>query len=186
MDRDSVEDSQLAPTNYTFPHQTSNLALHDSVAAFCRRKTTHALKIEQNDRFWSEQDAVKLIAKVLSSKSSIVCSSDAQGNESLHPGLSFREIRNLCRLHHLTFARASSALPSSTNASSMTGSSKNEASDPRLGISEESTPTENDAVQPSATRLFMLGLPAPSDRKPSFRSLWWHNPEVRDQALIFF
>jgi hypothetical protein len=66
-----------------------------------------------------------------------------------------------------TLARASSALPSSTNASSMTGSSRNEVPKPRPGTSADSAPTENDVVLPTATRLFMLGLPCRSELKPS-------------------
>ena len=54
----------------------------------------------------------------------------------------------------------------------MTGSSRNDASNPPSpGQSAEAAPTENEAEQPKATRLFMLGFPLRSEAKPSLRSL---------------
>lgn len=70
-----------------------------------------------------------------------------------------------------TFARASRALPSSTKASSMTGSSMKLASKPRLGSSAAAAPTLKLVLLPMATRLFMLGLPAHRDLNPSMSKL---------------
>jgi hypothetical protein len=64
-------------------------------------------------------------------------------------------------------ALASSALPSSTKASSITGSSKKLASNPSDGTSRLVTPTKKLALLPKPTKLFMLGLPAARLLKPS-------------------
>jgi hypothetical protein len=54
----------------------------------------------------------------------------------------------------------------------MTGSSRKEASKPPLP--PDSTviePTEKEAVQPNATRLFIFGFPLAKELKPSAKSL---------------
>lgn len=56
-------------------------------------------------------------------------------------------------------ARVSRARPSSTKASSMTGSSKKPISKPAPGSSRLAVPAVNDVAAPRPIKLFMLGLP---------------------------
>mmetsp|Transcript_17956 Transcript_17956/g.44500 ORF Transcript_17956/g.44500 Transcript_17956/m.44500 type:complete len:231 (-) Transcript_17956:24-716(-) len=63
-------------------------------------------------------------------------------------------------------ARSSTARPKSTNANSMTGSSKN-VGHPRAGISTAAVLMPKDASAPNDTSVFMLGPPARRERHPS-------------------
>ena len=66
----------------------------------------------------------------------------------------------------LSLARSSTARPRRTNASNITGSSKN-VGQPSFGSIAAAVLMPNDASAPSDTRVFMFGPPALSDRQPS-------------------
>ena len=72
----------------------------------------------------------------------------------------------LMSLVALSLARSSTALPSSTNASSITGSSKN-VGHPSLGSITAAVLMPKDASAPRDTSVFMLGPPLLNEFHPS-------------------
>lgn len=154
----------LLPPGAAPGSSTRRLSAGISLARALRSDAARTYRSSESSSERARVDGVGRQQKKHASDSRILPGRGSRANARMHDACACAHGRGRSRR---TFARASSARPSSTKASSITGSSRKPASKPSDGTAAAAAPTAKLVVLPMATSEFMLGAPAQRDLSPS-------------------